>query len=365
MDATGKSKVAGQAQPEWPFSHSELTAGLRRFLAASSLRVQDIQPVPLPPHIVASDRAGTTLRAMAVVVQIDGEEQTLSLLLKEPPVTARGRVLTAVGQREYGVYRKIAPLLPVLVPGFIAGDEEDGWIIIEAVSGLRPPTEWTVEDYREAILNMAAMHESFWGAGEALRAFPWLARPLDADLEPTISGVRETVRRLTMNPDRIPALSEERHLNLFVRLSRLVFAVILPLQEEEQTLVHGDYWPGNIARPIDGRQMVFDWQRAGIAPAIIDLVGFAQSTRMSLDSGMPVDDMIALYRDSHKQNFGRDWDDAQFERLWDHALIWLFMVNWLGRLATIKADDYERIRERFSDVWLDPVFAAVDRRLPA
>jgi aminoglycoside phosphotransferase (APT) family kinase protein len=365
MDATGKSNLANEVRQEWPFSSSELTAGLRRYLASSSLRIRNIQPVPLPSHIVASGSAGTTLRAMSVIVQLEGEEQTLSLLLKEPPVTARGRVLTAVGQREYGVYRKIAPLLPVLVPGFIAGDEENGWIVLEAVSGLRPPTEWTVEDYRESILNMAAMHERFWGAGEALRAFPWLARPLDADLDSTISAVRETVRRLTMNSDRVPALSDERHLNLFVRLSRLVFAVVLPLKEEEQTLVHGDYWPGNIARPIDGRQMVFDWQRAGIGPAILDLVGFVQSTKMSLEPAMPVAEITRLYRDTHKQAFGRDWEDTQFESLWDHALIWLFMVNWLGRLATMETGDYEHIRKRFNAVWLEPVFEAVDRRIPA
>lgn len=365
MDATGKPNVVADLRRDWPFSRSELTAGLRRFLASSSLRVRDIQPMPLPNHIVASGSAGTTLRAMSVIVQIDGEEQTLALLLKEPPVTARGRVLAAVGQREYGVYRKIAPLLPVLVPGFIAGDEDDGWIVLEAVSGLRPPGEWTADDYREAILNVAAMHERFWGAGEALTAFPWLARPLDADLDATISGVREAVRRLTMNNKRVPALADERHLNLFVRLSRLVFAVVLPLQEEEQTLVHGDYWPGNIARPIDGRQMVFDWQRAGIAPAILDLVGFVQSTRMSLEPAMPVDKMIQLYRDTHRKAFGRDWENDRFDQIWDHALIWLFMVNWLGRLATMKADDYERIRERFTAVWLEPVLAAVERRLPA
>jgi len=363
MDATGKPKLV--EEQNWPFSRSELTAGLRRFLASNSLRVRDIQPTPLPNHIVASDSAGTTLRAMSVVVQIEGEEQTLSLLLKEPPVTARGRVLAAVGQREYGVYRKIAKLLPVLVPGFIAGDEDDGWIVLEAVSGLRPPAEWTADDYREAILNIAAMHERFWGAGEALTAFTWLARPLDADLDATINAVRESVRRLTMNEERLPALTDERLLNLFVRLSRLVFAVVLPLQEEEQTLVHGDYWPGNIARPIDGRQMVFDWQRAGIAPAILDLVGFMQSTRMSLEPALSTDEMIRLYRETHRQAFGHDWEDADFERLWDHALVRLFMVNWLGRLATMKADDYERIRERFAAVWLEPVLAAVERRLPA
>jgi aminoglycoside phosphotransferase (APT) family kinase protein len=280
-------------------------------------------------------------------------------------VTGRGRVLTAIGQREYGVYRKIAPLLPVLVPGFIAGDEEQGWIVLEAVTGLRPPAEWTSDDYSEAVRNMAAMHESFWGAGEALAAFPWLGRPLDADYEPTVSAIREAVRRLTMNSGAVSAVKDSQHLNQFIRLIRLVYAVVLPLREEPQTLVHGDYWPGNIARPIDGRQMIFDWQLAGIGPAIFDLVGFVQSTCMNLEPALPVDEMISLYRETHVKAFGQGWDDEQFARLWDHALIWLFMVHWLGRLATMKAEDYERIHERFNRVWLEPVFAAVDRRLPA
>ncbi len=97
MDVTGKTKQV--EREEWPFSRSELTAGLRRFLASNSLRVREILPTPLPDHIVASGSAGTTLRAMSVMVQIDGEDQTLALLLKEPPVTGRGRVLAAVGHR--------------------------------------------------------------------------------------------------------------------------------------------------------------------------------------------------------------------------------------------------------------------------
>lgn len=363
MGATGNSDVAADVGQEWPFSRSTLTAGLRRYLAANSLRVLDVQPRTLPNHIAASEKAGTTLRAMSVEVQIDGDRQTLALLLKEPPVTARGRVLTAVGQREYGIYRKIAPLLPVLVPGFIAGDENEGWIVLEAVTGLRPSAEWSADDYREAILNMAAMHDRFWGQGEVLVAFPWLARPLTADFDPTVSAIREAVRVLTMNSS--PPLSDTQYLNLFIRLIRLVLAVVGPLRDEPETLVHGDYWPGNIARPLDGRQMVFDWQLAGIGPAILDLVGFVQSSQMNLQPAMPVDEMIRVYREAHVKSFGQDWEGEQFAPLWDHALIWLFMVHWLGRLATMKADDYARIRERFAIVWLEPVLAAVERRLPA
>jgi aminoglycoside phosphotransferase (APT) family kinase protein len=140
-------------------------------------------------------------------------------------------------------------------------------------------------------------------------------------------------------------------------------AIAAPLRDEKPTLIHGDYWPGNIARPIDGRQVVFDWQLAGIGPAILDLVVFVQSTRLQLDPVMPVEDMITLYRDQYRAYVPPGWDEERFALLWDHALMWLFMANWLGRLATMTPEEYERIHDRFNTVWIEPIMAAVERRL--
>ena len=110
---------------EWPFSRSELMAGLRRYLAASTLRLLEIKPIPLPltmPGTSFTEESGTRLSAMSVGVRIDGDDYDLPLMLKQPPVSRNGRVLRAVGQREYGVYRLLAPHLPLLVLLSLGGE---------------------------------------------------------------------------------------------------------------------------------------------------------------------------------------------------------------------------------------------------
>lgn len=349
---------------EWPFSRSELMAGLRRYLAARSLRLLEIKPIPLPstmPGITFAD-SGANLRAMSVGVRIDGDEQTLPLVLKQSPVSRNGRVLRAIGQREYGVYRLLAPHLPLLVPGLVAGDETEGWLILEVLTGLRPTPQWTVADYEEALANLVTMHDRFYGLSEVLETYPWLARPLSTDYGATVEAAAEAVEAL-VNDRQLPLLADSRYADLFKRLVASTDRIAAPLRAETFTLAHGDYWPGNIARPIDGRQIVFDWQLAGIGPAILDLVGFVQSTRLYLQPAMPIGEMIAFYRERADRLFGSDWDDDQFNALWYHALMWLFIANWLGRLATMPPERYEPLHERFNAVWLEPVFTAVERHL--
>jgi aminoglycoside/choline kinase family phosphotransferase len=293
---------------------------------------------------------------------VEGEERTLPLFLKEPPVTRAGRVLTAVGQREYGIYSKIAPHLPVLVPILVAGDERQGWIVLEGLTGLRPPTEWTPDDYGEAIYNIVQMHDRFIGAAEVLATYPWLARPFDADYDATTLAAAEAVRALVVDK-RLPQLSDDRYFALYSQLIQAADQIAAPLRAEKSTLVHGDYWPGNIARPIDGRQVVFDWQLAGIGPAILDLVGFVQATCLRLEPRLPVEQLIGLYRDYYRRYVPPGWDDEQFALLWDHSLMWLFMTAWLVRLATMTPESYERTHDRFRAIWIEPVIEAAKRRL--
>lgn len=344
----------------WPFSRSELMAGLRRYLAASSLRLLDIHPIPLPttmPGAAFAAESGTRLSAMSVGVRIDGEDFDLPLLLKQPPVSRNGRVLRAVGQREYGVYRLLAPHLPLLVPGLVAGDEQEGWMILEVLTGLRPAAEWTAEDYDEALLNLVQMHDRFRGLSEVLETYPWLARPLEADYRDTVEAVQEAARMLR-DEQRLDEFA-----SLIDRLIAHIDRIAAPLRAETATLVHGDYWPGNIARPIDGRQIVYDWQLAGIGPELLDLVGFVQSVRLRLEAPISEQAMIASYRQRAAQLFSPDWGDQRFDRLWDHALMWLFVTRWLPKLATMPPDDYAALSPRFRRVWLEPVGEAADRRL--
>ncbi len=295
---------------------------------------------------------------MSVNVRIDDEDQNLPLVLKQPPVTRSGRVLLAVGQREYGVYRRLAPHLPLLVPGLVAGDEIDSWIILEVLTGLRPATEWTIEDYREAITNLAVMHDRFWGLLRGSGELSWLARPLDADYHDTVTAAADAMQALTQD-NRLPTAT----LELFSRLTQSMDKIIEPLRAETATLIHGDYWPGNIARPIDGRQIVFDWQLAGIGPAILDVVACVQSTRMMLQPAMPYDAMIKLYREKLVELTDPGWSDEHFAYLWDHALMWLFTATWLGRLATMPHEQYTHIQTAFETVWLTHLFEAVEKHL--
>lgn len=343
---------------DWPFSRPQLMAGLRRYLDASDLRLGEITPIPLPdtvPGALEND-AGTRLRAMSVGVAIDGDDFNLPLVLKEPPVSENGRVLRAIGQREYGVYRRLGPHLPLLVPGLVVGDEQEGWFVLEVLTNLRPAPAWQVEDYDEAISNLVSMHDRFWGLSEDLTNYPWLARPFGADYDDTIIAAAASAHSL-INDERLPQLRP--YFDTFSRLIRCSDEIAAPLRDIPATLIHGDYWPGNIARPIDGRQIVFDWQLAGMGPAILDIVGFAQAVRLHLTPPQSVEEIVQHYRQQSVLLIGSDWDDAHFNYLWDHALMWLFIMKWLGKLATMPTNLYDRIHERFVVVWLEPVIHAL------
>jgi hypothetical protein len=227
---------------------------------------------------------------------------------------------------------------------------------------LRPAPEWTISDYHDAVMNLVNMHDRFWGLAEDLTIYPWLARPLDADYFDTIVAAVDSLQTLVME-ERLPLLNTIEHLKLFGRLTQSSDEIIAPLLTETATLIHGDYWPGNIARPIDGRQIVFDWQMAGIGPAILDLVSFIQAVRMKLDPAMPIEDMIRLYRSKCEELSSPGWDDERFNYLWDHAIMWLFVANWIGKLATMPTENYNSIHEQFSHVWIKPLSEAVERRL--
>ncbi len=347
----------------WPFSRPVLMAGLRRYLVAPRLRLLDIVPVALPDTLPGNPSDSiTTISGMAVGVEIDGQVRQLPLVLKEAPVSEDGRILSVVGRREYEVYRRLAPHLPLLVPGLVAGDPAQGWIVVEALAGLRPADEWAAEDYREALTNLAALHDRFWGLDEDLAIFPWLGRPFEADYQATIMAAAEALL-LLLREERIPALVSRRNFLAFGALVQHADEIAAPLREETHTLLHGDYWPGNIGCPVEGRQIVFDWQRAGIGPAILDLQMFILTTAVMLEPPPFLPDLVALYREEMAWRVAPGWDEERFALLWDHALLWHFLTYWLRRLATISPESYAEFAPGFERLWLAPMLEALGRRM--
>ena len=150
------------------------------------------------------------------------------------------------------------------------------------------------------------------------------------------------LERLTQNPDKVAA----------------------PLRREASTLLHGDYWPGNISVMRDGSQIVYDWQLAASGPAILDLLVFVKKSIWWFGSlSIPEDELIHYYRECIRSKIGVSWEDEKWEELWDHALMWRFLQEWLDLIEASPEPVLEARARLLEEVWLDPVMYAIERRL--
>ncbi|MBI3360203.1 MAG: hypothetical protein HY023_03745, partial [Chloroflexi bacterium] len=212
----------GDAHP-WPFPVSELTAGLRRYVGAPSLRVKRLWEEPLVRRSATGD-----LRALGVEVEIEVkpetkaktksksrkpiskthkdaesrtgtatgiETRTFNFVVKEPVGTTRAG-LAGVGLREVGVYRSLAPQLPVLTPQLIAADSTGAWLVMENLPASRAPNAWTADDYKAAIKDLARLHDCFWSLQEDLSIYPWMGRPLTTDFQIHVVAAAAAVEKI-------------------------------------------------------------------------------------------------------------------------------------------------------------------------
>jgi hypothetical protein len=73
--------------------------------------------------------------------------------------------------------------------------------------------------------------------------------------------------------------------------------------------------------------------------------------------------LVGRYREGIARRLEIQWEDPAWEKLWDHALMWRFLQEWLDLLAASPPSLWEVQAERLDRVWLRPVAEAVDRRL--
>ena len=107
------------------------------------------------------------------------------------------------------------------------------------------------------------------------------------------------------------------------------------LNSSPQTLIHGDYWPGNIAvkspaHDTDGNRMtVFDWQFVGIGPAAYDLSCFHSTSRWWFGR-LPysLSEMRALYLEELNSLLGYKVNGALSTEALDAARAWRFATFW-------------------------------------
>jgi hypothetical protein len=350
----------------WPFSTAELTAGLRRYLAEPALHIRELAEQPLPPAFGPS-QAPSAVRGLRVRYAVRDDHFVLACVVKEPAGAARPG-LANPGVREAGIYRSLSLELPMPTPALIASDPTGSWLVLEAVEAV--PALCGADDYLQAIALLAQLHERFWGLADDLAVYPWLARPLTLDYEIHVYAAATALGQIVR--DEWPPLIARSPQTLGT-LGQIIFQaekVVQPLRTMPFTLLHGDFWAGNVVRDAEGDMIVLDWQLAGIGPGVLDLVVMITTDQWVPPQAVPTSalpppqsKLIARYRREIAHLLGLRWSDAQWSELWDHALLWRFMQEMLPWVASASPAEFLARERLFDDVWLDPVLAAAGRRL--
>lgn len=346
---------------EWPFTTAQLTAGLRRYFADSSIQVKALSEMPFQRQ--AASNGSSRLRGLRVDYATGGQALSVACVVKEPRGTKRAG-LAGGGLREVGVYRALAQQLPVQTPALVAADSNGSWLITEAITADRPRAHWTADDYTRAVRALAALHERFWDLSEDLLAYSWLSRPLTNDFEIyVLAAVNAMEKMMVDNRHQLLTGSLEVLTGLGQLLSQ-VEAVAQKLQTAPPTLLHGDFHPGNLLLQDEDEVFVFDWQLAGVGPGVLDLVTFVsaclwESPTLPLTAEM----LIQIYRDEMTARVGIRWDDAEWAELLDQARMWCFIQEMLGWAANATPQEFGAREAMFRDLWLRPVLDAANRRL--
>lgn len=341
----------------WPFTTAELTAALRRYLDDASLRVLRISEEP-----IAARHAIGLIRGVGIDVERAGHREHYSYVLKEPQATRLG--LAGAGRREVGLYRSLTSQLPLAVPELVASDSAGAWLMLEPYPTEVQPEAWTAGHYRQAVINLARLHDRFWNLSEDLAAYPWLGRPLTAEFDVYVVAAAQAMELMVERGSPAVVTSSMIWLTALARLLNQADIVARVLQNAPHTLLHGDYWPANISIDEDGRQVVYDWQMASVGPAVIDLVVFINNSQLWL-SPLAVEpaELIELYRSEIAAHTGQTWNEQEWAIQWDFSMMWRFVQEWFSLLAlptqmASASNDY--LLER---IWLEPLDKAVYRWL--
>ena len=344
----------------WAFTQAELTAGLRRYTGDPSLKITELTGRDITQRRPAIGRLrGLTVKAEGRVAG----KHTLPLVLKEPQGTTR-KGTAGAGFREVSLYQLLADYLPVRVPKLFAAHPNGDWLVLEMLPPGRLPEQWTRDDYLLATDQLVALHDRFWGLGADLAAYKWVSRPLDADLDIYRQAATSAYHKLTKGAASSLLTEDPKLADLLDHLLKLFNLLVRPLRHQPPTLIHGDFWPGNIHVHTDGSLTVYDWQHIGSGPGILDLVTFIQSSLWWF-SPLPIspDEIITHYRRELEQAAGARVSAEEWERLWDHALLWSFLTRMLDVLACMPESILRSRKKLLKTTWIKPVRKAAQRVL--
>jgi Phosphotransferase enzyme family len=170
---------------------------------------------------------------------------------------------------------------------------------------LVPPGDTVIapDSHRRYLEHMAALHAKWWEREDAVDTFP-LAHHYTF-LTPTMAVI-EAERG---GSDPVPKAVMQgwvalRHASpgMAATLGDLAAdpgPLVAGLRATPQTLVHGDWKLGNIGEHADGRTVLLDWDRCGVAPATLDLAWYVAVNCARLPESK--EDALAAYRAALEQ----------------------------------------------------------------
>ena len=195
--------------------------------------------------------------------------------------------------------------------------------------------------------HMADVHAAFWGWHSDIELMPTahhytFLTPAMADVEsarggadPVPAAVAAGWRALDTAAPALAATLRD--------LARDPGPLVDALHRTPLTFVHGDWKLGNLGEHPDGRTVLLDWDRVGVAPAAIDLAWYLAVNSRRLPESKEA--TIAVYRSA----LGRRGVDTT--AWWDRQLS-LALVGAALQLGWDKAGDAEELgwwQERVND----------------
>jgi hypothetical protein len=342
---------------DWPFTNLELTAGLRRYLADPTLRVMDVIEEPVPVRLPA-----TPVRGVGIDVERHNHAEHYSYMVTEPRLVRLG--LAGAGRRETGFLRSATFSLPIALPELVAADPYGAWVILEPYPPIYSIEHWSADDYRSAVLNLAGLQDRYWRMDEDLAVYPWMAFPLTKDFETVCLAAARAVETIMQNGQPEVMCGSMEYMTVVARLLTQADSLARVLLSVPQTLLHGDYWPGNISIDEDRRHVVYDWQTVSVGPGILDLATFVIKSQIH-SAPLPVDvfELVSLYRYSLAIQVRQIWSETEWQKLWDYALMWRFLQEQLSSWADPNRPTDLEHDARIEKYWLAPVAQAAERWL--